>query len=165
MFSIKIARYLILIICFVYTSVLYAQADTVWTKKFGGPNDKASTLIQSSDGNLVFCGSVLSSNGEDYNVMLTKIDTEGNTIWTRSIGDTTSEYAHHFIQTDDGSYIIVGEVRYNTFGLWRNPDVLVIKTNSTGEVIWRMVYGFDNKDEVGWQVYQRMYCILWIPHQ
>lgn len=84
------------------------------------------------------------------------INSQGNTIWSRLIGDSTSEYAHHIIQTDDGGYVIVGEVRADTtiFGSWINPNVLVIKTNSNGVLLWRKIYGVDDVDEVGWKVSQ-----------
>ena len=60
-----------------------------------------------------------------------------------TIGGSGEEEGHAVQQTKDGGYIVVGQ----TDSLGLGQDILVIKTDAFGKIIWQMTYGTTGYDE------------------
>ena len=63
---------------------------------------------------------------------------QGDTIWTQTYGWIEHDVGHDVQQTDDGGYIITG---YGDRG--NLYDLLLIKTDDRGELLWERVHGGD----------------------
>lgn len=65
-----------------------------------------------------------------------------DTIWTRTYGGSGDDRANSVCETSDGGFIIAGST--NSSG---QPDIYIIKTNSTGDTLWTRMYGGEDWDE------------------
>jgi hypothetical protein len=119
-----------------YLTKLDNQGDTLWKKTFNTDSlVSAISVQQTTDGGYIIMGhSSNSPNETDYITYLTKTDSLGNILWTKTypyyhIGFPTSAQ-----QTNDGGYIIsmmhyVDTISYGT-------NIVLLKTNNLGDTIW-----------------------------
>jgi hypothetical protein len=82
-------------------------------------------------------------------VYLIKVDSLGDTLWSRAYGGGDADYGYSVQQTTDGGYIVAGYS--SSFGA--TDDIYVIKTNSIGETLWSRTYGGSSNDQ-GYSVQQ-----------
>lgn len=74
-----------------------------------------------------------------------------DTMWTKTFGGTFIDIAHSVQITSDDGFIITGYTR--SFGGQTGRRVWLIRTNSTGDMLWQNTYGGSNDDE-GYDVKQ-----------
>ena len=119
-----------------------SNGDTLWTKKYRTlSGNGGNSLKETSDGGYIICGfSILSSNPLFYETYLIKANSSGDTLWTKTISTTNfNEEAASIEQTFDGGFFITGSVNYGTGN--NVSDVLIIKTNSSGDTIFSKIIG------------------------
>jgi len=122
-----------------------AQPETLWTRSFGGTAlDCVYSLVQTSDGGLVFTGVTRSSGAGEEDVWLVKTDASGNQLWERTFGGPGSDIAYSVQQTSDGGFIIAGFT--SSYGAG-GRDVWLIKTDASGDLTWQKTYGGSQWDE------------------
>jgi hypothetical protein len=92
----------------------------LWSQATAGGN-QAMSMIWSSDGNLVYTQTSSSTSGGTW---LTKMDTDGNQIWTESYSDlyTHSNCDNNVAETSDGGFIIAGQPTDETQGMIMKLD-------------------------------------------
>lgn len=129
----------------VYLIKTNASGDTLWTKVYGGiNNDHPRSILQSSDGGYVIAGITNSFGAGNYDVYLLKTDSAGNLLWTKTYGSIGNDLASSIYQTTDDGFIIAGAT--NSFGTG-NYDVLLIKTDNTGNISWTKTFGGAGDDQ------------------
>ncbi|MCK4576362.1 T9SS type A sorting domain-containing protein, partial [candidate division WOR-3 bacterium] len=100
--------------------------DTVWVRTYGGgEQDGSFSVQQTSDGGYVVAGGTCSYSSGMSDIYIIKTDSEGNTLWTKTIGGKNEDWGFSVQQTSDDGYIIAGWT--NSFGAGLN-DVYLIKT-------------------------------------
>ncbi|MBP9881009.1 MAG: T9SS type A sorting domain-containing protein [Chitinophagales bacterium] len=110
-----------------------------WQKNYGGENfDKAQKIIEISDG-YIFVGSTSSQtgdvtglHGDETDMWVVKISTEGELIWQKTIGTFGDDSGYSIIELFNGMYLAIG-----TF----NGDVGIGKINSEGDLVSQFSYG------------------------
>lgn len=121
------------------------NGDTLWARGYGQSSyDHFTSCMPTSDNGFIAAGRCLiSSNNSGYDVLLSKLDASGNLEWSKFFGGPEADYARDVQQCPDGGYVMCGRTvsSGNTF------EVLVIKTNSSGEMIWSKTYGGSQGDE------------------
>ncbi len=116
-----------------------AQGNLQWNRTYGvAGNDKAFSVIQTSDGGYVFTGYTASLGDNFGDFWLVKVDAQGNLVWSKTYGGAGTEGAYCVIQAKDGGYAIAGQT--NTFGNGAN-DAWLIKTDASGKIEWNQTYG------------------------
>jgi len=112
--------------------------DTVWTRTYGFESiDRAYSIQQTQDGGYIVTGMITPAGREDRDIWLVKLDSVGDTLWTRTFGsDTVSEVGRSVHQTSDGGFVIAGYVNYIGF----MSDVCLLKTDSFGNQMWMKTY-------------------------
>jgi hypothetical protein len=133
----------------VYLIRTNADGDTLWTKTYGTHGvDEGRSVQQTSDGGFIITGDVL-VQGKGLQVWLIKTNASGDTLWTKTFGGTGTGFdkGHSVQQTNDGGYIIAGEIEVNQI------DMLLIKTDSDGNYVWSKIYGGTGFDK-GYSVQQ-----------
>ncbi|MCP4580638.1 MAG: hypothetical protein GY839_03415 [candidate division Zixibacteria bacterium] len=119
------------------------NGDTLWTRAIGlnssshGSYDEARSIIENSDGDFVIGGNSY------YDFLLIKINTFGDTIWTRTYGGDYIEDAGAVIQSSDGGYIIAGWTASYGAG---DKDIWIVKTNSIGGMVWSKTIGTEYEE-------------------
>lgn len=68
-----------------------------------------------------------------------------DTIWTKTIGGGNIDIGHCVRETSDGGFIITGYTR--SFGTMAGRNLLLVKTDSDGNLIWINGYGGNADDE------------------
>ncbi len=128
-----------------------AQTETYWQKTYGGTGkDFGKTVQQTSDGGYVMVGYTNSFGAGRYDVYLVKTDSSGNQLWQKTYGGTGDDLGASVQQTSDGGYIIVGRTRPFIID---DYDVYIVKTDASGNQLWREIYGGTGNDS-GWSVQQ-----------
>jgi len=127
-----------------YTFLSAQPLDTLWTKTLGGEEDEWSAqVIQTSDGGYAIVGYTATYGAGNGNVWLVKIDSKGDTLWTRTFGGPEEDWGSSIIQTSDGGYVILG--RTESFGSG-STDAYLIRTDSSGNTLWTRTFGGEKDD-------------------
>ena len=135
-FKINVA-FVFFIACF--TFAIAQGPDTLWTKTFGGAdNDYGYLVQQTADSGYIIIGKTRSLGAGKEDVYLIKTDRNGDTLWTKTYGDTANDAGLSIQQTTDQGYIISGYTYSYGAGL---ADAYLIKTDSLGDTLWTRVYG------------------------
>lgn len=129
------------------------KGNVLWQKSYGGIyNDELKSIIETHDGgfliggysNSSFSGTKLedSKGGNDFWVI--KTDSEGNEEWQKVIGSKYDDQLSTVLQDKEHHFIIAGSTSDKAEG--KNRDMLVLKLDEKGEVLWRENYDFSDKD-------------------
>lgn len=120
-----------------------ANGDTLWTRTFGGnSNDWGSFVQQTFDGGYIIAGSTWSFGVGYTDIWLIKTNSNGDTLWTKTFGDSRRDYASSVQQTTDGGYIVVGSTDKDNPNP-HSPDYTfpwIIKTDSNGDTLWTKIF-------------------------
>jgi len=128
----------------VYLVKTDSVGDTVWTRTYGGNyDDEGWSVQQTQDGGYIIAGLTLSFGAGGGDVYLIKVDSLGNSTWTRTYGGIDSDYGFSVQQTEDRGFIIAGETYSFYVG---SGDVYLVKTDSVGDTVWTRTYGGLNWD-------------------
>ncbi|MBN4051323.1 gliding motility-associated C-terminal domain-containing protein [bacterium AH-315-M05] len=124
-----------------------ANGDTLWTRTFGGTGEDHSCYVeQTSDGGYFVTGNTGSFGAGGQDVWLLKLDSSGTLLWANTYGGTGTEGQHWDTKgqiTPDGGFIISSHTTSFGAGL---ADVWLIRTDSTGNVLWSKTYGGADND-------------------
>jgi len=127
-----------------YFSPVFAQGpDTLWTRTYGGTNDdQAYSVQQTFDGGYIIAGYTKSFGAGNADVYLVKTDSIGDTLWTRTYGDTLFDAAYSVQQTSDSGFIVAGRKEIPD-SIWSNIYGYLIKTDKNGDSLWAKLYGWE----------------------
>lgn len=113
--------------------------DTARIKTYGGPlADGGRSVCYTSDGGLLISGFTFSSGQGYSDAILLKTDADGNLQWSKTVGGLLPDYANSAVETNDRQFLICGYTYSSGAG---SADVMVCKTNSSGNILWTKTYG------------------------
>ncbi|WP_082377284.1 T9SS type A sorting domain-containing protein [Chryseobacterium indologenes] len=121
-----------------------------WQKSIGGPNfEEFSSIELTADGGYVMAGNI-STSTNSFNYWIVKVDSSGNTQWSKNYGGSASDKANSLKLTPDGGYIIAGSSNSNDGDITAgngNYDYWIIKLDHLGNLQWQKSFGdymYDN---------------------
>ena len=115
------------------------NGDLIWANTYGGTgNEDGNSVCQSSDGGFVITGYSYSIGADSSDIFLLKVNTTGDTLWSKTYGGIGNEIGLCVQNTFDGGYVISGIT--SSFGAGME-DVYIIKTDSFGDTLWTKAYG------------------------
>jgi hypothetical protein len=126
----------------VYLVKINLEGDTIWTKKFGGPEDDwPQTMVSTNDGGLAICGSTRNTQNGVENIYVIKTDAQGNLLWENNYGSPTYDLGKKIIETSDGGLVVCGQSTNSNAGYL---DFIVLRINNDGDEIWQKYFGSDD---------------------
>lgn len=110
-----------------------------WTKTYGGTGeDRGFAIRNTTDGNFIIAGETGSFGVGARNVYIIKIDNNGDTLWTKTHGQSLLNQAYDIIESNDGGFLVTGY--YADGGGVGGP--LLLKLDNVGNQVWLKVYDY-----------------------
>ena len=122
------------------------MGNIIWSKYYGGGGtDILYSTKMLSDGNIIAVGVTDSYGAGGDEILLSKIDTGGNLIWTKTYGGINTDRGEDVEENKNGEIIIAGYT--NSYGSG-GYDKLLISVDNNGNINWSKTYGGTGDDEV-----------------
>jgi hypothetical protein len=126
----------------VYLLKTDADGDTLWSRTYGGNGwDGAYSTQQTTDGGYIISGFFELPVGGDWAIYLVKTAANGDSLWTRTYGQSEMNEGYCVRQTTDGGYMVAGYT-----GDWGEEDLYLVKTDTHGDTLWTRTYGGRESD-------------------
>ena len=107
--------------------------DTIWTKTYGGSDDDlAFSICTTTDGGCAVAGETNSYGAGGSDMYVLRINSDGDTLWTRTFGGPQNDIGNSIIQTSDGGFVITG-----SYGILSGSYLYLVKIDPTGIVEWK----------------------------
>ena len=135
-----------------------SQSNFIWGKQFGTAQEEyVLNHVADQSGNIYVSGKTVGvMDGQNFGKndgFITKIDSLGNTIWTKQFGTSEDEDILWSALDNKGSVYITGTTKGaladKNFG---KENVFVVKYNPEGQMEWAKQFGTDSTD-VGGGIY------------
>ncbi|MFN8116064.1 MAG: T9SS type A sorting domain-containing protein [Bacteroidia bacterium] len=122
-----------------------SQGDTIWRKKFDFTlyTDIFRDIKEMPNKSYIILGTTTSTLGVNH-VFLTNIDTNGVLLWYKQFAYPENDFASQIQITSDNKLVILGYTKSYTQS---TGDILLIKTDLSGNLIWRKIIGSSSLDE------------------
>lgn len=121
-----------------------SSGNLIWDKTFGGPYyDEGHSIQYISDGGYIVAGftGLEESCQDGTDCWVIKLDPNGNLLWDKTAGQYgVRDEAYSTQQTSDGGYIVTGIVSEDKEIINANNNVLTLKFDSIGNLIWDKIF-------------------------
>lgn len=108
-----------------------SQGDSLWTASTGAATAIVSVKATAS-GDFVACGSTSASGAGGTDALLYRFTTNGQAVWTTTLGGTLNDAGFSVCPTKDNGFIITG---YTTVsGSTGNTSIYLVKTDGQGTI-------------------------------
>jgi hypothetical protein len=121
--------------------------DSLWTRTYGGAGSEAGYSVQQiSNRGYIITGRTASFSSFGIDAYVIRTDGLGDTIWTRHWGDNNYDMGKCVILAAENTFVIAGVtvLPHNNFA-----NILLMKTNLTGDMLWTKDYGQGAIEEWG----------------
>ena len=105
-----------------------------------------SSVLNTSDGGYIIVGWDDRPGRSKQFILLTKIDSQGNIQWNKSIFGGSLSFGWSIIETPDKGYLIAGTIGSRKG--YEYNDGWLIKTDKNGNMEWNKTYGGKNEDNL-----------------
>ena len=122
-----------------------------WNTYFGGThNEHGGQVLQTSDGGYILIGDRDFSGDGNQDVWLIRINSLGDSLWTKTFGGENIDQGSDIISFENGGFMLLGSTTsYGNGG----ADIWIIKTDSNGNEEWNHSYG-GGSDDYGQSILQ-----------
>jgi hypothetical protein len=128
-----------IVILFLIVGCAKAQAPQKFYTRFGGYNhDIGYGVIQTLNGHYAVTGSTGSFGYGNTDAFIALVDSMGWVRWEKSYGGFNNDIGRSIIQLADSGFVIAGYT--DSFG-GGGYDVLVVRTDKNGTLIWQKAFG------------------------
>jgi uncharacterized membrane protein (Fun14 family) len=129
----------------------YLQAQINDGFIYGTPDKRefGNAFFRTSDNGFIILGEQVDTTLTNRDILVFKIDSAGNVLWSKTLGGSETDYAGDIIATNDSNFIIVGG---GLFDPQRGYDMALIKINNSGTVLWSVALGTNASDYTGYKI-------------
>ncbi|REJ80428.1 MAG: T9SS C-terminal target domain-containing protein [Bacteroidetes bacterium] len=118
--------------------------DTAWFFTFGGSSfEKFNSVTQAMDSSYLLAGSTNGYGPGGISAYLVRVDKNGRHIWSRVLGGHQIDQFNSVCLLSDGNIISAGYTNSTGAGGY---DGYIVKTDTTGNVIWEKTFGGSDWD-------------------
>lgn len=138
---------------------LDSYGNIVWKNTFAGSgSDEYNKSFFLSDGSYAVVGEFSSTDIPGYSIngdidaLIIKYDKEGKLIWSKTIGGSGADSFSNIVELSDGSIVAIGSTTsadIDDVSLNGGDDILVVKYDKNGNLIWKKCYGEETSDTLG----------------
>lgn len=119
------------------------SGNVIWTKYYGGPNyESARSVRLCSDGGFILAGKTINSTFAIAKIYVIRVNSLGDTTWTKTYGGSNSYEGKFILTNNDGSYTLC----VDDSSASRDSDIRVMKIDGNGTILWNKMYGGTEKD-------------------
>lgn len=133
-----------------------ANGNKIWQKTYGGSSGEDAWAITGTvDGGFIVAGTTTSSSDGDVgpnkgfvDIWILKLDANGNLLWQKTFGGTSTDFARSVISNPDGTFIVAGYTSSNNsgdvgvnHGSSGSPDFWILKLDANGNLLWQKTLG------------------------
>ncbi|WP_046758967.1 hypothetical protein [Kordia jejudonensis] len=129
-----------------------------WLKTIGGTEeDTAQDIVLTPDGGYAIVGFTKSIDGditdhssEQNDYWVTRLDADGNILWSKTYGGSADDRGEAIESTSDGGFIITGYSRSADEDVNTNNgfyDQWIVKLDAGGNIQWEQSLGFSGSDQ------------------
>lgn len=117
----------------------------MWERFYGGANvDIIRSIKILPDSGFIMAGFTNSSGNGGYDGWILRIDKDGDTLWTKTIGTSNWDFLYDVAVTYDSGFVFSG----GTYGMGNGgEDMWFFKVDSVGNLEWMRTYGGNKEDE------------------
>ncbi len=118
--------------------------DTLWTRTYGTYHyDYATCVHQTNDGGYIIFGETDSYDPNFWEGLLIKTDSNGDTLWTKHLGNSAFYFFQSGVDLNGSGYVAVG---FTKIGAADPEDIWLVKTDNNGNVVWTKTFGGSERD-------------------
>lgn len=119
---------------------LNPEGEIIWDYTYGDQfQNGCQGIYVASNGDLISYGETETSQFSPFDFFIERISPEGTSIWKKVFGGDKSDAAFSLVEDTEGNFIFTGYSNSNNGG--EPIDVIIAKTNSSGELLWLNDYG------------------------
>lgn len=122
---------------------LDSSGNIIWSKGFNYNYSyiEGNNIVQTLDSNYVITGTCEVSSG-NRDIFLLKLDSNGDSLWTKTYGDSGFDVEYDMKKTNEDGFIVAGTSQLGYHGEYK---LNIIKINGYGNIIWSRTYneGFE----------------------
>jgi hypothetical protein len=123
----------------VYLARTDGNGNLIWNRTYGGTDDDYGlSVAQHTDGGFVVAGHTNSFGAGNTDVFLIRVNSVGDTVWTKTLGGVFYEEATTITNAIDGGFIITGST--SSYGAGQR-DAMLIKLDNNGYITWSKTFG------------------------
>lgn len=122
-----------------------SEGETTWFKVVGTNEYEVSVSCAEDvvNGGYYVWGHCSGELSEQYDAILSKFDSDGTLLWTKTISGNANELARDILILENGGIILCGDTGSQGAGL---TDIYFIELDSEGNVQWASTYGSSGND-------------------
>jgi hypothetical protein len=122
-----------------------SEGKGLWQKVFESEGHEwIKAIVVASGGGYLLCGTTQDGAHGGFDMLLMKIDDDGNEIWRRTYGGKGWDKAEQLTLSTDGYIYMAGSSVVEKGGV--DSGILLVKTNPDGGIIWEKRYKTEGKD-------------------
>ena len=129
-----------------YFLKLDSTGAIMWSKSHGGSNQEAGhAVIQTQDGGYVGVGYTNSWGSGGFDLLMVKLDANGNTIFEKYFGGTDWDFAWDVLETQPNVFVMAGETQ--SFGSG-GKDAWIVRYDASNDIFdWNKTIGGSSTDD------------------
>lgn len=110
------------------------QGNQLWSKTYGSGNwEQINDAVFASDSGIVMVGSTQTLLGGGSDIYIVRLNQNGDTLWTKTIGGIGQDVANTIINVEDSMFIVGGEYYNQDSSLVKG---FLMKMNQNGNIVW-----------------------------
>jgi hypothetical protein len=121
--------------------------DTLWCKSYSGPNNLNLSGVQiraTADGNLIILNNVYSQGNIFDDIFLMKLNSNGDTLWTRTYPKTGTQSPKNIFEAQNGDFVITAYSNLDSV-----PKLMLMRVNAGGVELWTRIFEITEGSQTG----------------
>jgi hypothetical protein len=120
------------------------KGEVEWSRRFGGSGDEyGRSIIQTGDGGYVLAGHTSSFGSGGPDVYFVRMDSIGDTLWTRAFGGEGTDGCAAIVSSANGGFAATGWT--NSFGAGEF-DIYFMEIDSSGVLVRTNTFGWRSRE-------------------